>query len=401
MTQPAARGPHILLYGLFGIGNTGNDATLEVTLDYLRRAIPDARFTIVGTNPDVVLERFPPPAVALKPASYVAGAWPEPLRRVAREIDRWLKVSAVLADSDCLIVPGTGILDDFGVGAEHAYRVWMWTRLAKTHGVPVMFVSIGAGPVAGAWSRRLFARAAALAAHRSYRDVASRDFARDVFKIDVSRDVVTPDLVFGLGGSVSPVTAPIRTVGLGVMKYHSWNGAEGSSDDIYASYLDNFVEIGAGLLARGLEIVLLMGEPGDEPAARAVQERLSARFPEARLVLAPVRSLHDVQAAVLQCQAVIATRYHNLVAAMMCGRPVVSIGYGFKNKQAMAGFGLDQYCQDVNDFTAETALAQFDAATTELAAESARIVSKARAFREAVLAHLSEVSTCIKLRERG
>jgi len=28
-----AEGKHIVLYGLFGIGNTGNDATLDVTID--------------------------------------------------------------------------------------------------------------------------------------------------------------------------------------------------------------------------------------------------------------------------------------------------------------------------------------------------------------------------------
>src|SRR5690348_17069242 len=60
------RGPHILLYGGFGIGNTGNDATLEVTLAGLRNRLPGAHFTVVATDPAVVKANFGVPAVAIR-----------------------------------------------------------------------------------------------------------------------------------------------------------------------------------------------------------------------------------------------------------------------------------------------------------------------------------------------
>jgi 3-methyl-2-oxobutanoate hydroxymethyltransferase len=44
----------VVLYGGFGYGNTGNDATLAITLDTLRKLMPDARFTVVAPAPDKV-----------------------------------------------------------------------------------------------------------------------------------------------------------------------------------------------------------------------------------------------------------------------------------------------------------------------------------------------------------
>lgn len=389
-------GPHVLLYGLFGIGNTGNDETLAVALEFLKAALPHGEFTIVGSNLDEILTRFPPPVYPIKPQTRLPNAWPRPLFRLLREADRWRMVRRLIARADCLLVPGTGILDDFGsADSEQAYRLWMWTRLAAHERVPVKFVSIGAGPVVGARSREFFAKSAALADHRSYREPIARDYVRDVFKVDVANDVVTPDLVFGIDFDPPPIEGPLRTVGLGVMNYHSWHGAAGAGGDIHEDYIRKFIDIGRSLIDRGLEIVLLTGEPADEPAARAVERGLIAYSDQARVALAPIRTLRHVCVAASRCQAVIATRYHNIVSALICGRPAISIGYGPKNRAVMTSFGLMRFCQDVNTFSPATAVEHLFEATADLAAEHSRILARARDLRSEVHTHLASVTADI------
>ena len=59
--------------------------------------------------------------------------------------------------------------------AEHwramPYDILKWSLAARLMRRPFAFVSIGAGPVAGSISKRLFTWAARMAAYRSYRDL--------------------------------------------------------------------------------------------------------------------------------------------------------------------------------------------------------------------------------------
>ncbi|MBY0564334.1 MAG: polysaccharide pyruvyl transferase family protein [Hyphomonadaceae bacterium] len=394
------RRPHVLLYGLFGIGNTGNDASLEVALKHLRSALPSAQVTLASDAPETAAKRFGVPAVPIRPRGPALKGVPQSVRRVLDEAWRWRAVDAALRDVDHFLVPGTGMLDDFGSpDAEHARRLSMWTQCAARREIPISFVSIGAGPVVGARSRRLFALAAARATHRSYRDTESREFVRDVLHIDVSRDAVTPDLAFALDFDTAPVSGPLQTVGLGVMKYHSWNSPAGAPDDIYAAYFNKLADVGVGLIGKGLKLVLLTGEPADEPAALAMRERLLSRCPGGQVDIASIATLRDIVDALRGCEAVVATRFHNVAAALMSGRPVVSIGYSIKNTELMASFGLKDYCEDVNAFSPETVLAKFDSATADFASESARILDRAAALRSAVSTHLNEIMAAIRVKD--
>jgi polysaccharide pyruvyl transferase WcaK-like protein len=56
---------------------------------------------------------------------------------------------------------------------------------------------------------------------------------------------------------------------------------------------------------------------------------------------------------------VVATRYHNVVCALMLSKPTISIGYGEKNAVLMAGAGLAEYCQSVDYLDVERLIMQF------------------------------------------
>ena len=394
---PAKRGPHILLYGGFGIGNTGNDATLEVTLAGLRNRIPGAHFTVVATDPAVVKANFGVPAVAIRRDLGAAPRWLKRAYKLIGELGGWLRTRRLIRSADCLVIPGTGVFDDlFVTAAQHAYPMWTWCAAAKQAGVKVMFVSIGAGPVERAWSRRLFGRIAAMADYRSYRDETSKTFVRDVLGVDVSKDVVTPDLVFGLDVASPPLrTGGKRTIGIGVMDYHTWAGEKGSADDIYDAYMEKLSSFCTGLLRHGHALHILVGDVGDTPAADDLRNRLAKAAPEfsGQVTTARTPSLRDLYAEIGKTDAVVATRYHTVVGALMCGRPAISLGYAEKNRAVMADFGLGAYCQDIWDFDVTKLQTQLSELLGNLpaAGESLRHVSDR--LREAVWRHLDEIAT--------
>jgi polysaccharide pyruvyl transferase WcaK-like protein len=66
---------------------------------------------------------------------------------------------------------------------------------------------------------------------------------------------------------------------------------------------------------------------------------------------------------------VVATRYHNVICALMLSKPTISVGYGEKNAVLMAGSGLGEYCQSVDSLDVERLITQF----AELELHAARL----------------------------
>lgn len=387
--------PHIVLYGLFGFGNTGNDATLKIALEAFQSLRPDARFTVVAQEPMVVEATHHVTSVAIRPESHKASSLPRPVASLLREFDRWKQARAVLRSADCMIVPGTGILDDFGCSVmQHPYQMWKWCNAARRSGAALKFVSIGAGPVKRAWSRRLFRWSARMADHRSYRDETSRTFVRDELGLDTKHDVVTPDLVFGLEAPIPELReGGVRTVGIGVMDYHTWSGAKNIEGDIYETYMSKLASFCGDLLEQGLALHLLVGEPGDDPAAADLRTRLIERAPQSRdaITIGSIRTLEDLCVEIGKTDVVVATRYHNIVSAMICGRPAISLGYAEKNRAVMGEFGLKHYCQDIGDFDVKILRDQFESLVADHHAKAKGMRDTGDRLKRIVREHLATV----------
>ncbi|MEY9559370.1 hypothetical protein [Sinorhizobium fredii] len=84
----------------------------------------------------------------------------------------------------------------------------------------------------------------------------------------------------------------------------------------------------AHLLASGYKVRLLTGDEDD--ARRGSGPRGPWRERCKRLSYEPVHSLHDVLSQVARTDLVVVPRFHNVVAALMAGKLVISLSYAPK-----------------------------------------------------------------------
>jgi polysaccharide pyruvyl transferase WcaK-like protein len=390
------------LFGLFGVGNLGNDGSLEAALRFLRTTLPRERLLCICGDPAAVQRTFGLEAIPI----YHTHRFPvgtlgsKGLQKAAGKAMLWLHALRHLRRIKVLIVPGTGVLDDFGAWPlSWPFDLASWFLLARLMGVKVIFASIGAGPIRHPLSRFLMKSAARAAHYRSYRDAVSRAFMESI-GFDARRDPVCPDIAFRL-----PAPASIRqqeegrplTVGVGVMAYHGWRNDSARGAGIYAAYLEKMTDFVLWLLDGGHAVRVLMGDEADRRAVADLLQAVRRERPDLtgnRLRFAPAHTLHDVMRQMAETDIVVATRYHNVVCALRIGRPTISIGYAAKNDDLLAEMGLADYCQHVERLDLERLKAQALRMIADRPAMEDRVRQAGRRFesrlreQEALLASL-------------
>lgn len=359
------------LLGLFGHGNFGNDGSLESIVEFLRRVRPQADLICICSGTEVVRRTY-----GLRTFSV---NWPQPNKGILRALDTLLlkmpsrfysliqKLNLV-RKLDVIIVPGTGILDDFGERPLNGMpaTLFVWSVLAKLFGTKFAIVSVGAGPIYNPLSRWFFKTAARMACYRSYRDTYSKDFMSSI-GIDTRHDHVFPDLVFALPYSAREkrVREPGRplTVGVGVMCYYGWSGNEQTGATIHKVYIAKIGRFVRWLLEAGYRVRILTGDFHDKPTVDEVLKLVMNENPQTfcdRLIVEEARSLSDVMRQVAETDIVVTSRFHNLVCALINGLPAISISYAKKNDELLREVGLGAFCQHIEQIDVERLIRQFN-----------------------------------------
>jgi polysaccharide pyruvyl transferase WcaK-like protein len=189
----------------------------------------------------------------------------------------------------------------------------------------------------------------------------------DSIGFDTSADTIAPDIAFSLpappGNAPRPGSGEPVAVGVGVMAYYGWRGANAEgAQAIYDAYLSRIARFVLWLLDRGHPVRILTGEHSDWQAVTDLQRLIASTrpdFPRTRIVAAPVHSLHDLMRQIAETQVVVATRFHNIVCALKMGRPSISLGYAKKNDVLMADMGLGDFCQHVERLDVNVLIEQF------------------------------------------
>lgn len=391
------------LFGLFGSENFGNEASLISVVRSLRRRVPAVDLLCICIQPRKVRDTYHIDAVDLRLGALgdCTGLWRLVLRcankarllRVARVAQAYRQMRGV----DVMVFPGTGILDDYGLRPGGIpLDMLIWCAIARLRRAEVVFVSIGAGPITNPRTLWLMMRTARMASHRSFRDGISKEFVA-THGLDVTRDRVLPDVVFSLRpedvGRFEADKNVSLVVGIGVMDYRGWNVRGERQAEIYRKHVEDTVEIIGSLLDRGHSVKVILGESTDKQVAEDVVERVRSADSThgERCVAPPMDSYEDLFRELQQCDLVIGTRFHNVVCALLLGKPVISIGYAAKNRRLLEEFGLGAYAHDLETLSVALVMEQFDELVQRRADLRGPILRKVGSYRHEVDAYMESL----------
>jgi len=363
----AATAPRVGLFGLLGSGNSGNDASMETVLSYLRDAHPDATVDVMGGGePARMRTEYGLDATPLywyqKFTRRKSGVPQSVLKVLGKGIDVFRTMSWV-GRHDVVIVPGAGALE-----ATLPMRPWgfpftlfLLCSTARLYRTKVALVSVGADTINQPAVRWLSDASARLACYRSYRDSSSLEAMRQR-GIDTSRDHVFPDLVFGVPTPPFDPGDP-EAVGVGVMAYYGGNDDRDRADEIHAAYTEKMKAFTRWLVDSGHKVRLF---GGDSKFDWDVADQILAHLRDYRPDLDPSRASADRVATYAELMrlmsplgVVVATRYHNVMCALKLCKPTISLGYSRKFATLMRDMGLGEFNQYAHSFDVERLIEQF------------------------------------------
>jgi polysaccharide pyruvyl transferase WcaK-like protein len=364
----------VCFFGNFGLLNFGNEITLQIILHHLRLRLPEAKVTCVCTGPEALRATQNIKTVPISPNFVIPWKLRTRLGRLLRrvfigapsELWRWVDVFRKLKDTDMFIVPGTGLLTDaYGLLGWGPYNLFKWSLIAKLRGCEVLFVSVGAGPILSGLGRFFIKSALSVADFRSYRDDASRAYLKGI-EFATNGDRVYPDLVFSLPETTTLHDRAKRAgrpvVGLGVMEYAGIYSVEKPSNGIYREYLDHLVAFAGWLLAHGYDIRLLIGDVNDTSVLEQFKFHLKTfggGYDAKRILDQPALCVAQLLSQIAETDIVVATRFHNVLLALLFNKPVIAISFHHKCAYLMRDMGLSEYCHDINDMKAAGLIEQF------------------------------------------
>jgi polysaccharide pyruvyl transferase WcaK-like protein len=357
--------PRVGLFGLLGDGNTGNAASTESLMGYLRAEHPGAIVDAMCTGPARLTREHGIPAVPLYWQQDAIARLPKvarlPLLACARLADA-VRIASFVGRHEVVIVPGTGVLE-----ASLPIRPWetpfamfmlaLSGRLLRTK---VALVSVGATTVDKKATRWLLNSAARMSFYCSYRDERSRA-AMAERGVRGARYKVYCDLVYGLPPPPYEPGDP-GTVAVGVMTYTGTNNERKNAGQIHAAYLAAMKAFVGWLVEHGRQVRLVVGDKTDDVAVQEILADVRSRYPDldpAIVTDTPASSYADLIQTLTSAGAVVSTRFHNVLWGLKLTRPVISLGYALKNLAVMEQAGLGDYCQDASNVDVELLIRQF------------------------------------------
>lgn len=338
----------IAFVGPLGGGNIGNDASLEMLLWWFQRHQNSIRLSAVTSNPLVTMKRYEIPSRSLTGAVGLSGGQRgNSFRRLGARMAEARRAACIWREADAFIVPGMGVFEDsirvspFGLPLQMALISITCRRARK----PFMLIGIGAERARNPLTRHLFQLSARHAYEVFYRDIGSIRAMNHAPKAGR----VMPDLVFAYPHEKlqpRPIRRSVTTFVLGVIRDGETICTPG------ASYFERLVAVGSKLARHG-RVVLVGGDAADEQIRIRLADAIRESAASAHGHSVDIPMVHDygeLLSVMNGADVVIASRYHNLIAALTLGIPTICLSYAPKCFELMALFGLADFSWKLMDF---------------------------------------------------
>jgi polysaccharide pyruvyl transferase WcaK-like protein len=363
----------IALFGTFGTGNLGNECTLQAMLLNIRRRVPNAQVTCICASPEETASTYGIRALAIREMPLRGTnnrAW-RLLRKISVgipvELYRWFSVIKGLMGTHMLIMTGTGMLSDSGIGPLGLhYDILRWSVVAKLCRCKLLFVSVGAGPVRHPLARFFVKAALRMANYRSYRDDFSKGYLKSI-GFDADDDAVYPDLAFSLPKGMLPddrddgdKRAP---VGVGLITHYVQRSLSEDVEQIYREYTTKMASFIRWLLEHNRTVRLLIGDVMYDSRVRkdlrTLLEQSGLNYEKSNIIDEPPGSFEELLSQLASTKVVVASRFHNLLLALMLGKPALAISFHEKDDSLMTAVGSQEFCQDIANLDVSTLIEQF------------------------------------------
>jgi polysaccharide pyruvyl transferase WcaK-like protein len=341
---------------------------METVLAYLRETHPDAAVDVMGGGePARMRAEYGVDAIPLywyqKYDQQKSGVPALMLKALGKGIDVFRVISWVRRH-DAVIVPGAGALEATLPARPWGFPFTLFVLSAsgKAFRTKVALVSVGAEIINKRTTRLLSNATARLAYYRSYRDVNSHE-SMQRRGIDVSRDHVYPDLVFGVPTPAYQPGDP-QLVGVGVMDYYGGNDDRNHADEIHSSYIEKMTRFTGWLLDTGHKVRLFGGDSKfDWDVVGKILADVRKSRPEldsSRITTDRVYSYAELMDLLSPVGIVVATRYHNVMCALKLCKPTISLGYSRKFVSLMGDMGVAEFNQFADSFDVDRLVDQFN-----------------------------------------
>ena len=256
---------------------------------------------------------------------------------------------------DLLMVTGSNqFLDNFGGPWGFPFTLLKWTWLARSAGVPVAFVSVGAGPLDEKLSHRMIRLALRHASYLSFRDAPSRELVDSAGRFD---GLVYPDLAFAIDRPAARVrNADERIVAINPMAVYDGRYWYIKDAGKYEAYIEKLALLVTHLIDNGYTPRLFATQVKDENVIEDVIGKLGANGVNADKTAALFKRLDTVSELLEfldEADLVVPTRFHGTVLGLWALKPTIGICYYRKAADLLADLGQNEYAFDLDEVSAD------------------------------------------------
>lgn len=378
-TKSAAR---VILYGEYGCGNFGNEASLDVVLDWVG-TLNRVEIGSITREPDVVTAQH---GIASRPM-YADRSRPRflplRLRQILGKARDVASIARFLAAGDVVLIAGTGVLEEKLSGAPWGLPLSMmgvsWAvRARRAH---LGLVGIGASSDSRGTVRWMTRQLLKGVGFLSFRDQQSKDgMLKD--GMPVEQWPVFPDVAFGSRpGPAGDIPEPGRSlsVGVGVLSYYDPVHVERGAA-VAERYVATMVDFCSWLVEKGHRVQLLLGDASDEPVARGIltavdRRQVGVEHASLGISFESTATYQDLRARMTELDVIVGARFHNLIFGLLAGRPVLGIEYAEKTGSLLQEVGLGDYVIKIEDVSLQLLQHKFETLVRDYASNRDLVVS--------------------------
>ncbi len=344
---------------------------------------PDSSAPLRSSAPDGLLGRLKLLIKRLPFASTVFGG----LRGLGQSLVAAASEARFLAASyrqakrvDLMVITGSNqFLDNFGGAFGFPYTLLKWTVLCRLARVPVVYLSVGAGPLEGNLSKLFIRTALRFASYVSYRDHASRSLVEGPQSRSTSS--VYPDLAWSLEFPKARADQPASVVTVAINPMPVYDGRYWyQADEVrYRAYLEKLGRLVEHLATAGYRVAFFGTQASDYNVIADLRALLPDASPHELFV---PRSVQELMEVIQRPHVCVATRFHGTVLPLVAGTPVMGVCYHRKSMDVLVDAGQEEYWLMLDEFDPDDLIRRLQNLLAELPKARARIGEAAAAARD-------------------